>query len=61
MRAIINPKLIFCKDHNLLIYSKSIISTIKIIETDNESLSFDESSNESNDVDDINDSMSFFR
>lgn len=57
MRAIINPEFIFYKNHNLLIYLKSAISTIKVIKINNESLSFDESSDESDDVDDVNNSI----
>ena len=61
MRAIINLKFIFYKNHNLLIYSKFVISIIKVIKVDNEFLLFDEFSNNNDDVENINNLISPFR
>ena len=61
IRVIINFDFIFYKNYNLLMYLKFVISTIKIIEIDDKFLSFNESFNKSDDVDNINNLISSFR
>ena len=54
IRAITGPELIFCKDHNLLIYSKDSHPNLNTAEEDSLSNS---SSDKSDDIDDVDDPM----
>lgn len=60
VRAVTGPELVFCKDHNLLMYPKSAMPAAKALEAD-ESSSDESSSDESDDVEDIDDPMPPFR
>jgi hypothetical protein len=62
-REMIDSKLVFCKDHNLLMYSKSIMIISRNLEHSEESDEFDSDKNSSdseNEISDVKDSASSF-
>lgn len=64
VREIVGPELVFCKDHNLLMYPKSAVPKSGFVESDREeeaASSSDSSSDESDDVEDIQDPVPPFR
>ena len=61
VRAIIHLELIFYKNHNLLIYLKFVMPATKVIKINNEFLSFDKFFEKSDDINNVNNSISSFR
>lgn len=61
VRAVTGPELVFCKDHNLLMYPKSAMPEAKAVEDDEPSSSDESSSDESDNVEDLDDTVPLFR
>jgi hypothetical protein len=57
-RKIVDSKLVFCKNHNLLMYSKSIMIISEKVKEESKS---ENDSSDENEVSDVNDSTSSFQ
>ena len=62
LREVTESKLIFCKNHNLLMYSKSVLamSHVRVEEIDDSSSKEDENSNSEDDVSNVEDFKTSF-
>jgi len=59
VREVVGPELVFCKDHNLLMYPKSVMTTTsKVVEIDDDDSDSSDSFESEDELSDINDDPS---